>query len=526
MKFAVKVVPLMVLSVAAIAQSTSLFPPQITHVVVIFQENRTPDNLFHFLNPLCPLQGTGLNACIPTTSTSCYNVSTCGLSNENGPEMVVPLQPVMLSGTADPGHRHQNFEDMCDPDPTTLQCRNDGAWHILPNHGSYAYVENPMVNYNNSYGMGSTTALGPYITFAEQYGWANFMYQTNQGPSYPAHQFIFSGTSARTASDDSNAIFVAENFGPEGSGTKAGCLATPSIATNKLISPNFSGVCSPGCTCYDNNTVAECTIINDAQGDTFCYSHDTIATLLPPSTTTPSWRYYTPSQGSIWTAPDSFSSLCGPVVNGQCTGPAFTGSDPNVVIPGQTVLSDIRDHCKLAPVTWIIPDDRWSDHAGGKQDGTGPSWVAAIVNTIGGFQNNCGFWNNTAIIVTWDDWGGWSDNQPAKILSLPCTGTNNCQGDYQYGFRVPLLVISAYTPKGYINDEPHDFGSILRMIESINGIPEGQLNFADQRASNDLHGFFSLPIARKFTVVPAVQDPNYFINFVGAAIAPDNDDND
>ena len=28
------------------------FPPQIKNVVVIFQENRTPDNLFHFLTPV------------------------------------------------------------------------------------------------------------------------------------------------------------------------------------------------------------------------------------------------------------------------------------------------------------------------------------------------------------------------------------------------------------------------------------------------------------------------------------------
>src|SRR5205823_11361248 len=110
-----------------------------------------------------------------------------------------------------PGHSHQNFEDMCDPDPITLKCRNDGAYKILPNHGSYSYVDNPSVTYNNAYGMGTTTALGPYLAMAQQYGWANFMYQTNAGPSYPAHQFIFSATSAMTAADDAAATFVAEN---------------------------------------------------------------------------------------------------------------------------------------------------------------------------------------------------------------------------------------------------------------------------------------------------------------------------
>ena len=56
------------------AQNTkpSLFPPQITHVVVVFQENRTPDNLFHFLTPLCPIPkgATGLAACTPNPVTT------------------------------------------------------------------------------------------------------------------------------------------------------------------------------------------------------------------------------------------------------------------------------------------------------------------------------------------------------------------------------------------------------------------------------------------------------------------------
>lgn len=105
----------------------------------------------------------------------------------------------------------------------------------------------------------------------------------------------------------------------------------------------------------------------------------------------------------------------------------------------------------------MIPDGRWSDHAN-DNTGLGPSWVAAIVNAIGGFNNNCGYWQNTAIVIAWDDWGGWFDHEPPVVLA-------GNQGDYQYGFRVPLIVVSAYTPRGYINNvNPHDFGSILRMV--------------------------------------------------------------
>jgi hypothetical protein len=36
------------------------------------------------------------------------------------------------------------------------------------------------------------------------------------------------------------------------------------------------------------------------------------------------------------------------------------------------------------------------------------------------------------------------------------------QGGYQMGFRVPLIVVSAYTPAGLISNLPEDFGSVAR----------------------------------------------------------------
>ncbi len=68
------------------------------------------------------------------------------------------------------------------------------------------------------------------------------------------------------------------------------------------------------------------------------------------------------------------------------------------------------------------------------------------------------------------------------------TGAN--QDDYQFGFRVPLVVVSAYSPKpGYISNLQYDFGSIVKGIEGIFGL--GNLGFADARATNDLHDFFN-----------------------------------
>jgi phospholipase C len=133
------------------------------------------------------------------------------------------------------------------------------------------------------------------------------------------------------------------------------------------------------------------------------------------------------------------------------------------------------------------------------------------------------YWENTAIVITWDDWGGWSDNQPAQYLSkLPCKSTD-CMGDYQHGFRVPMIVVSAYTPPGFIRNEEHNFGSVLRMIEGINHLTEGQLGFADKRSATDLHEFFPLIEPRAYHTVPAEKDANFFLTYTLEPIDPDDD---
>ena len=40
--------------------------------------------------------------------------------------------------------------------------------------------------------------------------------------------------------------------------------------------------------------------------------------------------------------------------------------------------------CNLAVVSWVIPDVKWSDHPGSKDNnGTGPDYVASLVDAIG-----------------------------------------------------------------------------------------------------------------------------------------------
>ena len=183
------------------------------------------------------------------------------------------------------------------------------------------------------------------------------------------------------------------------------------------------------------------------------------------------------------------------------------------------MLKDIGA-CQLANVSWVTPIGQNSDHAGSRIATGGPSWVASVVNAIGNdktCEGGAGYRSDTAILITWDDWGGWYDHEAPIILP-------GSQGDYQYGFRVPLLVVSAYTPPALVNNARLDFGSILKFIESVFNIKEGSLGFADERANGDLHGFFDFTTRpRQFKAIAAPLDANFFINDKRPPEPPDND---
>lgn len=167
---------------------------------------------------------------------------------------------------------------------------------------------------------------------------------------------------------------------------------------------------------------------------------------------------------------------------GDCTGTDYKNY---VDETPQDILKDLgadasNTSCNLRNVSWVIPDGNWSDHPGEGSVDAGPSWVAAIVNAVGGYDNRghrllhqCSYWQNTVVLVTWDDWGGFYDD-----IAPPYAGYPNGKGrQYVYGFRVPLIVVSAYAKPNYVsgacNGGPcspaspfiHDFGSILDFVE-------------------------------------------------------------
>lgn len=225
--------------------------------------------------------------------------------------------------------------------------------------------------------------------------------------------------------------------------------------------------------------------------------------------------------GALLTAPDSINHICVPqTVSGvlTCTGPDWTSG--KVSIPQTNVLTDITN-CALPRVSWVIPTSADSDHARGNKAG-GPSWVASIINQVGNnpaCANGEVYWKNTAILVTWDEWGGWYDHVPPYQIGQ----ANGWSTGYVYGLRVPLLVVSARTPKGYVDNGNHDFGSILRFIESSNNLPLiGTGTYADAYADN-LSVFFGLKALRPFVAIAAPLNAEHFLKHPAPLESADDD---
>ena len=173
-------------------------------------------------------------------------------------------------------------------------------------------------------------------------------------------------------------------------------------------------------------------------------------------------------------------------------------------MPQTRVLSDIA-HGQLATVTWVIPNGQASDHAA-RNDGSGPSWVASVVNAIG----SSSYWADTAIFITWDDWGGWYDHVAPQIIN-----------SYEYGFRVPLIVVSPYARPGYVSHSTHDFGSILKFIEEIYDLPS--LGYADAPADDlsDCFDFKQTPLP--FQTIAAPLSAEHFLSDQRPPTDPDDD---
>jgi phospholipase C len=310
--------------------------------------------------------------------------------------------------------------------------------------------------------------IDPYRVMAARYVLADRMFPTEFGTSFTSHQDLLAGT---TQIDANHSLVDTPATVPWGCDAPAG---TTTFLVDRLrkIEPN---------------------------GPFPCFTqYATIADTLDGAHV--SWKYYVGwlgiFAGEVWDGFDAIKNVR--------YGPDWTR---NVIHPETLALTDpAAGH--LPSVEWVIPDLAWSDHPAVALD-WGPSWVADVVDAVGESK----YWKSTAIIVLWDDWGGWYDDVPPPQL------------DYVgLGVRVPLLVISPYAKKGYVSHTQYEYGSILKFIEQAYNLPS--LHATDVRANSLLDAFDFTQPPRAFVPIHAKYPAKFFLTQRGPGItgAPDTDD--
>src|SRR5207244_11867101 len=107
----------------------------------------------------------------------------------------------------------------------------------------------------------------------------------------------------------------------------------------------------------------------------------------------------------------------------------------------------------------------------------GQDYVTSAVNAI--MQSK--YWANTAIFLTWDDWGGLYDHVVPPVID-----------GVGLGPRVPLIVISPYAIAGHISSVQGEFSSFVKFIEADYNLGEGALGQRDSLSQiSDLMDFFN-----------------------------------
>jgi phospholipase C len=299
----------------------------------------------------------------------------------------------------------------------------------------------------------------PYWDMAHEGVVGDRMFQSHLDESFVSHQYIIAAQAASSVDLPYGAW---------------GCSGGPSDTVPTITQQRTYG--SPQQPCFDYQTL----------GDELDKAHL-------------SWRFYTSSYGSRSSGDGAYWSSY------QAVKHIYDGPDwkKDVITPNWKFITDVRAG-KLANFTWITPVCDDSDHVN-CYGGYGPSWVAALVNTVGQSK----FWDSTAIFIQWDDWGGLYDHVPPPF--------ENYDG---LGFRVPLVIVSPYAKHDYVSHVQYETASVLRFAEDLYGLD--QLAAADKRATSpaaDCFDFSQQP--RKFVKIPAPKPPSFFMQQYGEYQAPD-----
>jgi phospholipase C len=372
------------------------------------------------------------------------------------------LSKIYFFPSLDVNNFHQPWLTACNPPsppPFTVggpsPCRMNG------------FDKNQKLFEGNIYSYVDYNETKPYWSIAKTYTLGDHFFMGHNSESYTGHQYIFSGQSNNVVDAPVYPHTELPFVTPWGCDSPKGTTTFSLNPQTGRESPTSSGPFP----CFGAPTV----------------TYPSLADLVNAKGLT--WRMYSFIQDVNINALDVNTSIR--------NNAKYWNSSLNFRTPQTQILKDLSGKLtlSLASVTWVLPGPLSSDHPG-TPSFYGPSWVADVVNAIGQSPQ----WNDTVIFVFWDDWGGFYDHVPPYVV----------RDQAGPGFRVPLLVISPYSKRGYVASTNIEFGTLLNFTESTLGL--GSLGADDASPYlNNLDDFFNFTTSpQPFKPVATEKPPAFF----------------
>jgi len=220
------------------------------------------------------------------------------------------------------------------------------------------------------------------------------------------------------------------------------------------------GNCEPGTYYMVNNMNPPYSSDGAAKelgGDKFILPPQTIPTigdLLTANKVT--WRWYSGGRNDGKNVDSEYCAMCDTLLYFSST---MLGADKSNLLDLQQFYVDAqKNETEFPAVSIIAPYDSVSGHPGYAMESSFDELLHGLVEKV---RNNSALWKKTAIIVIFDESGGYYDSGYIQAIDF--------FGD---GPRVPLMVISPHAKKGFVDHTYYDHASIMKFIEHNWNLPK------------------------------------------------------
>jgi phospholipase C len=139
-----------------------------------------------------------------------------------------------------------------------------------------------------------------------------------------------------------------------------------------------------------------------------------------------------------------------------------------------------------------LPSISFVDGTGSEQDEHPPNNIQKAENFVRDLYlavTTSPLWPRTAFVFTYDEGGGFFDHVPPPQTCSPTTSPEDLANFSQLGVRLPAVVISPYSKRGYLSHIVHHSTSITRLIELLFNLPALTRRDANADALLDMFDF-------------------------------------